>query len=103
MAVPKAKRSKQATTTYRSNKLIKILSKHLVEPKTRFNYIFNTLPEIQRVDAYLCTCKKNLLKKVCLNCYTRKFKGAYLKYIVKKKYTRKLKMFKYIGWNDYYL
>jgi hypothetical protein len=45
MAVPKAKRSKQATTTYRSNKLIKTLAKYSIKPKSSFNYL-NPLPEL---------------------------------------------------------
>lgn len=84
MAVPKAKRSKQATTTYRSNKLIKTLAKYSIKPKSSFNYL-NPLPELATPylehNPIVCWKCKNLWKKVCLNCYTSKFKGAYIKYI----------------------
>lgn len=86
MAVPKSKRSKQAVSIYRNNKIVRNLNKHNISLKNKWSYLHYLNPENAIDGDKNCVyCCDTSFKSICLNCYTKHFKGAYIKYIKNKK------------------
>jgi len=85
MAVPKSKRSKRITSIYRNNSIKKTLNKYNIKINSRIlhfqNFNNNEVLSGEKKCSYCCDTS---YKNVCLNCYTKHFKGAYIKYINRK-------------------
>lgn len=86
MAVPKKKRYKQIINSRRSLQRIELLKKHNININ-RYSNFTKVLPESEinydLIDKNCGFCSNGNSKKVCLNCYTSHFIGAYVKYIKK--------------------
>lgn len=86
MAVPKKKRYKQIVRTRRSLNKTTLLKKQNINKSHYSSFSFlNSKEEMKYIfsDNTCAYCSNNTSKKVCLNCYTTHFIGAYVKHIKK--------------------
>lgn len=85
MAVPKKKRYKQIVRSRRSLEKLNLLRKQKVNSTFYSNFIYKFQTDIANYGNNTCAyCDKSTSKRICLNCYTTHFLGAYVKYIGKR-------------------